>query len=272
MAASSVLNPLSIIDLATSRRGYRLQADLSYGPDASQAFDIYWPQTGAGPWPLLIFLHGGRWTHGSRKQYRFVGQAFARHGIAAAVCGYRTWPGVRFPGFVEDAATAIAALQQQAEQLGADPNRIVLCGHSAGAHIAALLVTGTNYLEDAGGSREGIAGMIGMSGPYDFLPIKDEDLLDIFGPNDTHHASQPISFVDGREPSMLLLHGGKDKSVSPRNSKKLAQAVQERGGHAQVVMYPWLNHTRTVGGLATRLTWLLGPVLEDCVGFVNKQR
>lgn len=269
MASPSAIDPLSIIDLATSRRGYRLRADFHYGADPAQAFDLYLPIKGASPWPLLIFLHGGRWTYGSRKQYRFVGQAFARHGIATAVCGYRTWPRVSFPAFVEDAAAATAHIQQRAAELEINPDQIVIGGHSAGAHIAALLVTGTSYLENAGGRRTALAGMIGLSGPYDFLPLKDQDLREIFGPDETHESSQPIKFVDGGEPPMLLLHGAKDKSVSPRNSQKLARAVEQLGGVAQVVVYPRLNHTKTVGGLAVRLSWILGPVLSDCVAFIH---
>src|SRR5690606_21524844 len=147
---------------------------------------------------------------GRRQQYAFVGDALSRRGILALVADYRTFPAVRFPDFMQDAAKAVRWARDHAAEYGGDPRRIVLVGHSAGAHIAALLATDGHYLANEGLSPRQLAGVVGVAGPYDFLPLKDTTLMAIFGSRDDWPASQPVNFVDGDEPPFLLLQGDKD--------------------------------------------------------------
>ena len=112
--------------------------------------------------------------------------------------------------------------------LGGDPNRIFLMGHSAGAHIASLLTLDPEYLRAVGLDRGNIRGFAGLSGPYDFKI--GPELRPAFGmPPTTAPVNpdvEPINFVDGREPPMLLLQGGNDHTVDPGNTSRLAEKVR----------------------------------------------
>lgn len=262
-------SPQTALNLLTPASGYRLDAGLRYGPEPDHVVDVYTPAAVPDAATAIVFLHGGRWSYGSRRDYKFVAGSLTARGFVVAIPDYRKYPLVRFPTFVEDAALAVAWLRSTAADHGADPSRIVVVGHSAGAHIAAMLATDDRYLEAHGLTPRALAGMVGMAGPYDFLPLTDDDLRDMFGPEEQWPESQPVEFVDGDEPPMLLLHGLRDRSVHPRNSRRLARRVREAGGSAEVRTYERLDHLRIVGALAGSLTWL-GPVLDDLAEFAGR--
>ncbi|MDI7066444.1 alpha/beta hydrolase, partial [Klebsiella pneumoniae] len=96
--------------------------------------------------PVVVFFYGGSWQNGARSDYLFVGQALTSRGFVAVLPDYRTYPDTRFPGFMEDAAAAVRWARDHAAEYGGDPSRIFLMGHSAGAHIVALLATDGHYL------------------------------------------------------------------------------------------------------------------------------
>ncbi|MFT4569679.1 MAG: acetyl esterase/lipase [Hyphomicrobiaceae bacterium] len=262
---------LALLDHLTPHYGYSCRQDVAYGEGGHETLDLYEPEGSNGQHPTVVFLHGGRWSFGDKRSYRFVGHAFAAAGIATAIVRYRLWPDTRFPGFVEDAARAFAFLQNNQDAFGLNGDPLFLAGHSAGAHIAALLATDTPWLAEAGGKRSQIAGAIGIAGPYDFLPIVDDDLLEIFGQTEDHPRSQPVLHVDGNEPRMLLLHGRRDRTVAPRNSARLARAINTRGGNARLITYPNLDHTRILGALSNRVGKWFGPVMDDILGFIQEK-
>ncbi len=179
--------------------------------------------------PVIVYLHGGSWRNGDRGEARFVGQRLAGAGALVLVPDYRKAPGHRFPAFVQDAAGAVAWARANAARLGGDPDRIFVMGHSAGAHIAALLGTDARYLRAVGLAPKDLAGVIGWSGAYDFLPITDIDLVDVFGTGELWPASQPVNHVDGDEPPFLLVHGSDDDVVLPGNSASLAAKLRAAG-------------------------------------------
>ena len=98
---------------------------------------------------MVIFLYGGGWVSGERRDYGFVGRAFAARGFVTVIPDYRLVPTVRFPTFIEDAARAVRWAQDHAASFGGDPRRIDLSGHSAGAYIVAMLSLDRHYLADA---------------------------------------------------------------------------------------------------------------------------
>ena len=103
-------------------------------------------------------------------------------------------------------------------------------GHSAGAYIAAMLVLDPRWLAAAGEDRAHLAGMVGLAGPYDFLPIQDEDIRAVFSAAADLRQTQPVAHVDGRNPPMLLLHGAADTTCYPRNTLALAARVRAAAG------------------------------------------
>ena len=156
--------------------------------------------------------------------------------------------------------------RDHAKEFGGDPDRLYLAGHSAGAHIAALVATDARYLKIHGMAPRELAGVIGIAGPYDFAPITDADLQPIFGRTPEEWVdSQPINFVDGDEPPFLLLHGDDDKTVWPRNSERLAAKLRAAGVAVDYRIYPGLGHVRILSAFRFPS---LGPTLEDTRSYV----
>jgi acetyl esterase/lipase len=159
-------------------------------------------------------------------------------------------------------------VRRHAADWGGDPGRVFIAGHSAGAHLAALLALDPRWLEGAGDRREALAGMVGLAGPYDFLPIKAEDIRAVFAAAPKLAATQPVNHVDGRNPPMLLLHGEADDTCYPRNSFNLATRIRAAGGPVEVRTYPGVGHIGIVLGFAP-LFRFLSPAPADLARFVR---
>ena len=251
---------------------YEVERNVGYGPDPAHLLDIYRPSKNlpaTSSRPIVVFWHGGGWVSGSKSQYRFVAEALVSRGYVAVLPAYRLHPRGKFPGFVQDAAQAVTWVHRHAAELGGDSGRVFLMGHSAGAHIASLLTFDEHYLQAAGGSSAWIRGFIGLSGPYDFLPIREDYVKAVFGPAD-EQAAQTVNFVDGNEPPALLLHGQDDHTVWSSNSKSLALFIRSHGGRVQEHYYAGVTH----GGIVANLTQYLRrrrPVLNDIAEFIQAQ-
>lgn len=254
-----------VVNLLTPRGGYAVERDIAYGPGPRHRLDLYRPEAIRPGSPLVVFLYGGGWRSGAKENYRFVGQALASRGYRVAIPDYRVYPDVVFPGFVEDAARAVAFMAQGG--LG-ERRPIVLVGHSAGAQIAALLTFDRRYLDAAGAPLcATIAGFAGLAGPYDFLPLTEERYRQVF-PEATRPQSQPIAFVDGKAPPALLLVGAADTTVDPGNTARLAARIAAEGGAVKTVTYKGIGHIGLVGALA-RLLRGRAPVLADLDAFIG---
>lgn len=247
--------------------GYRIEHGVAYGDLPRQRLDVYVPDELAGPVPIVVFFYGGGWESGSKGEFRFVGQAFAARGFVTVIPDYRLYPEVRFPTFVEDGAAAVAWVQRNIGRFGGEPRQIHLMGHSAGAHIAALLALDQRYLAAAGIEPGTLESLVGLAGPYDFLPLKGATLKRIFAVDDMAE-SQPITFADGNAPPALLLHGENDQTVLPANSEHLAAALAAAESRVELKHYPNLDHVALVAALAAPLRWL-APVLDDVTAFLR---
>jgi acetyl esterase/lipase len=237
-----------------------------------QTLDVYVPAASSVKAPVLIFFYGGSWQTGSKDMYRFVGQAFASAGIVTVIADYRVYPEVSFPEYVGDAAAATAWVERQVGAYGGDPHRLFIAGHSAGAQIAALLVLDPLYLAQAGVDRDNISGLIGLAGPYDFLPLTDPTLRDIFATGDIRR-SQPIHFVDGTFPGVavppaFLATGDDDHEVLPKNTARLGSALRARGGVVVQHDYPGVGHIGIILSLAHGFRGK-APARDQIVAFVT---
>ena len=248
---------------------YERTADLAYGPESRQQLDVYVPDAPAAePRTVIVFIHGGSWETGSKDAYRFVGSSLAEQGFIAVLPSYRLSPAVRFPVFVEDAAQAVAWTLRNIDRYGGNPQRVFVMGHSAGAHIALLLTLDRHYLAATGVSADDLRGVIGLSGPYDFKI--DSDLLrSVFGAAPDPRQTQPVRFVRGDAPPLLLIHGTADKICWDEHSIRLTERIRAAGGSAELRLYPGLGHSDTLGGLS-QLRRGLAPTLQDVTTFVTE--
>jgi acetyl esterase/lipase len=248
--------------------GIAVRHDLSYAPGPRGKLDVYLPRRLGPDTPVAVFIYGGSWQSGDRGFYRFVGATLASRGILTVIPDYRVYPAVRYPDFLRDNALAVRFVKQHARQWGGDPARLFLIGHSAGAYNVAMLALDRRWLGEVGlDPRRDVAGGVGLAGPYDFLPLRDETLKVIFGPADKRPDTQPINHVDGQGPPMLLLAGDKDGVVDPGNATRLAAAIQARGGEVEARIYPGVGHV----GLLTAILAPFrhrAPVLTAVVDFI----
>lgn len=261
---------ISILLNLLAPSGYQAAKDVAYGEGPRRTLDVYAPKQVDAAAPVVVFFYGGSWDSGDKGFYRFVGEVLASNGIVAVIPDYRVYPEVTYPGFVEDGAQAVTWARDHARDYGGDPNRLILLGHSAGAHIAAALTYDGRWLKAQGVDvdRE-IAAFVGLSGPYDFLPLRSEKLKIIFGPEATRADTQPINHVTGSAPPALLLAGGGDTVVDPGNTTRLAARVTQAGGQAEARIYPGVSHAGTITAFLPLLRGRL-TVLKDVLDYIRE--
>lgn len=233
------------------------------------SLDIYRPANATTPSPVVVFFYGGSWRSGERAYYRFVGRALAKRGVVVVIPDYRKAPAHPFPDFMLDAASAVAWTHANAASLGGDRSKIFLMGHSAGAQIAALLATDARYLARHGLRPRELAGVIGLAGPYDFLPLTEPSVMQALGPSSGWPDTQPINFVDGDEPGFLLLQGDADKRVDPGNAPRFAARLRASAIPVTVTMVPGVGHVGLVNGFYSS-RW--SPALEDSARWIDAHR
>jgi acetyl esterase/lipase len=228
--------------------------EVAYGPAPRQRYDVYSALDTSGqprttPAPVVIFVHGGSWYSGDKRSYAWVGEALAQLGYVAVVVNYGLMPETRFPDFVHDAARAVAQVRRDAARYGGDSTHLVLMGHSAGAHIAALISYDARYLAPHGMTPKALYGFVGLSGPYDF--VLDTRLLQrtFAGDSAREYDAQPVHFVTAAAPRSLLVMGEDDRTVNPHNTRSLAAALYRVGAEVEELWVPG-THGVSVGAFA----------------------
>jgi acetyl esterase/lipase len=256
---------------STAKTGDYIKAsDLAYGTHKRYRLDVYRPKQTKGNKPVVVFFYGGCWGECSsleKKDYLFVAQSLSSRGYVTVIPNFRKYPEVTFQPIMADAASVMRWVSQHIGEYGGDANKVIIAGHSSGAHIGATLALDKRYLDS--GLRNRIRGFIGFAGPYDFLPLDEAYQLKLFGPPNRYAASQPINFVSSQSPAMLLLHGRKDTTVKPENSQKLAEKAQNLGVDTKLIEYPKHDHVGVLIALSRPLQ-RKSSVLADVITFLEQ--
>ena len=266
---------LDLLNAVVPRDGYRVEADKAYGDSPSQKLDVLVPKNMAAgeKRPVVLFFYGGSWTSGSRGQYRFAGEALTSKGFVAVITDYRHFPDVKFPAFQNDAALALRWTADHVGDFGGDPNAIFVMGHSAGAHMGALLAVDPTYARAAGVKDGTIKGFIGLAGPYAMVPSKVASVRDVFAGLPDENIARPVTFVTPDKPApppMLLMYGLDDKTVGRGNATELTALMRGAvGGDATLIEYPDITHPGIILAMAHYFRGR-APVLEDTAAFVNR--
>lgn len=258
--------PARLVNALVPRGDFRRVADQPYGTLARQSLDIYTPIERDHAAPVVIFFHGGNWQTGTKSDYLFVGAALASRGFIVVIPDYRLYPEVRYPAFLEDGASAVSWTLRHLDEIGGDPDRVHLMGHSAGAYIAAMLALDERWL---GEDRARVHRTVGLAGPYDFLPLVDPILQVIFGTEPALARTQPITFADGTASPFLLVSGLDDTTVRPANSMHLGVRIRDHGGVAAEKYYAGVGHMTLVGSIAAPLRFI-APTLNDVTRFLRR--
>jgi acetyl esterase/lipase len=221
-------------------------------------YDHYRPLQVDGPAPVIVLVHGGGWVHGDPSQAAGNALHFARRGIATVALSYRLAPAHRFPAPLDDVRHGLRWVRAHASELGIDPERIVLMGLSAGAHLAMLahLARDLRELTPAlpaalADVSEEVRAVIAHYGPYDLtrtLPLPPE--LDMIGallgprradPAWVRLASPQFHAAAARAP-IQLIHGTGDTVVSHRESERLHQALAAAGHASELLLLEGAPH------------------------------
>ncbi len=274
---TSACTPVKILNSLVPETSYTLLSAKAYGTSNREKLDIYLPKTSSKEnaaqstnvlKKVVIFYYGGNWDSGNRADYKFVGEALSAQGFIVVIPDYRVYPEVLFPEFMADPASAAKWVKDNINQYGGNPNKVFLAGHSAGAHIAVMLALNAKYLAKQSLAPNDFAGVIGLAGPYDFLPLKSDRLKTIFGAETEQWKSQPINFADGKNPPLLLAVGKKDGTVWPRNTYNLAKKIKENNGLVDVSEFANYSHVDMVAKLAKPLRGD-GELLKAITVFIN---
>jgi acetyl esterase/lipase len=237
----------------------RVEKDVPYAPGGDQhMLDLYLPARKR--FRTVVFTYGGGWHTGSRKSVQRIGEKFQGLGYGCALLSHRLAPKDRFPAQAEDVAAAFAWVKKNIEAKGGDPLRVVLMGHSSGAHLSLLVATDPKYLARHKLSPADIAGVVGLSTPVDLEPHKDRkgfgDALmagrgaDVFSRDAAvMKAASPIRHVSKDLPPTLLIVGEKDFPMLQGDARRFALAANGKGRKVTTFVAAGCDHMGVVRSL-----------------------
>ena len=256
LGALAACSPVRLVNALTPMSGLTKTANVSYlpGNNSRQVLDVYQPaESGEMPRgrPVVIFFYGGAWQEGTRNDYLFVAEALTQRGYVVVIPDYRVYPEVMYPDFLRDGAAAVAWTAANIERFGGERTRLFLMGHSSGAHIAAMLALDPSYLSTQEVPSTSIKGLIGLAGPYDFLPLTEPNVIALFASEKNLALTQPITYVSPSAnrllPPVLLIHGDADTRVRPKNSINLARELRAVGAKVEFDLLPGISHVSIIG-------------------------
>lgn len=257
---------------APEREHVAIERDIPYGEGSRHRLDLYRPLgPGGEARPLIVFFHGGQWQMGEKGslENQVLASGLAARGAVVAVPDYRLYPETRFPGFLEDAAAAVAWARRQAPRLGADPEALFVAGHSAGGYIALMLALDGRWLAPHGLGGRDLAGAIGIAGPYAGDFPRHWAVRPVFAGEADLASLLPESYASAGAPPLLLLSGTMDLVTGPSHLRAMARRVAEAGGEVETRLYPAIGHL----DILMSLPWLpsLAPTAEDVMAFAARR-
>jgi acetyl esterase/lipase len=202
---------------------------------AKHKLDLYLP-TSKKNFPVLVFIHGGSWRSGDRSNYPALGNRFAKAGIGVAIPSYRLMPKSPNPAQIEDTAAAFAWVYKNIAQLGGDPARIYISGHSAGGHLVALLALDPVYLKKYDIPLTAIKGVAALSGVYDVSQIAAFKVA--AGENNP----SPIAHVHPKAPPFLVSYCEWDYASLPLQAREFTAALKKSFNTVDLVYVPGQSH------------------------------
>lgn len=216
----------------------------------SAQLDLYLPARGSGAAPLVVLVHGGSWSSGSRTDFPALAEYLAGHGYAVAMPDYRKAPAHPFPAARDDVLAATTWLRGRGAELGIDPSRVAFIGRSAGAQLAFSVADAMR-----GPAVRGVASLYGpldlrwgYAHPGNPRVLAGRATLRAYlggNPKDVpaaYDAASPIQHVDAASPPALLIHGARDELVSPEHAERFAARMEWAGRPHVLLSLPWATH------------------------------
>ncbi|KQT04742.1 MULTISPECIES: alpha/beta hydrolase [unclassified Rhizobium] len=240
----------------------KLIADIRYGVPGREVLDVILPDNLKVGAPLHVFVHGGYWRSGEKENYRLIATpVFAAGGIAAIV-EYDLMPGQRLGVLVDQVRRSILWLQKHAAGFGADPHKITVSGHSAGAHLASFLAARAPG-EAERASLPALQEMLLVSGIYDLSGIPDSFLREEVQMTSAEAAAwSPLTATQLPSPRRTIAFGAEETSPFQEQALALSMKLATNNSPAQLLSVPGLNHMSVVLDLADPFGHLGGRVVD----------
>ncbi|MCD1648631.1 alpha/beta hydrolase [Marinobacter adhaerens] len=225
--------------------------DIAYGPTLDETFDVFSPGSSIGEAlrPAVFFVHGGYWKATTSKEWSYVAKGLTELGLVTVIENYALCPGVGIGEIVRQHRAAFSYLWRHAEHFGIDRERIVIVGHSAGAHGVAELLA-TDWVDEYGLPARPYRGAIAISGLYDLRPLPYTFVAPDLGLDEkTAESLSPILHIPESLPPLMLPYGRHETGEFRRQTIDYAQACSKRGLDVQLVELDQ-NHFNILDGLA----------------------
>jgi arylformamidase len=232
---------------ARARTAHHVLLDVDYGTAAGESLDIVpAPRPGAA---LHLFIHGGYWQWLDKSDFSFVATGFAPSGAAVASINYDLAPAADLDEIVRQCRASAAWLYRNARRFNADPARLFVSGHSAGGHLAAMLMA-TDWAEFAGLPRDLVKGGCVISGLFDLQPIRLSYHNEVLDFDDAMvRRNSPCNLTPLRAPVIVAV-GGDETDEFLRQSREFAAHQAAGGAMARLIERPGLDHFAIVEDLA----------------------
>lgn len=206
----------------------RTLLDVPYGLDPKHRLDLYLPSARVTGAPVLIFLHGGSWTHGYKEWMGFMAPALVDLPAIFVAANYRLAPTHRFPAQLEDTLAVLAWTAKKIGHHGGDPHRLFIGGHSAGGHLAALACLRRDLWSRHGIAEDVIRACFPVSTTFDYRGIPEDAGSFLARPEDAAAAS-PVAYVEGNRMPFLIAWGSADFERAKRTSREMVTALARAG-------------------------------------------
>jgi acetyl esterase/lipase len=266
-------------------RGSRFIGDLAFGDDPYHRLDLYLPETGDGPWPVLLYVHGGAFFMGDKRQQgRVLYNRVPPEGWAIASINYRLGPEHRMPAMIEDVKRAIAWVRERGGEHGLDGRTIVCAGESAGGFLAMMAAVSANDTAFQPGFEEAdtrVQGCVSLYGPNDLLgehgcfdaeayqAFNAKSVMPCIAAQDRSlwQRCSPMYRLHADLPPVFVLGGTHDPLVSVEETRQLGEALRRESASPVVTaIYPFSTHafdqthstraTPTVDAVVRFLAWI----------------
>ena len=262
---AQAVSALGFVNGISGSGGVGVSKDITYGEESLQNLDMYYPKPLAQAmqaqkkisesYPRVVFVYGGSWENGNKEDYAFVGESLAQAGYVTAVINYRKAPEHVYPDYVEDTAKAIAWSYKNATKFHADPKRMAVVGHSAGAFNAVAAISNEDFLAPFGVKPSDIKAVVGIAGPYSY-DFRKFDSASAFPAGATPDQIMPDRLIKGTQPPYLLLTAENDKIVYDTNTIKMTQALKDFGATVETGEIKGASHATSIGAMAKPFRWV----------------
>lgn len=240
------------INYLTPKDTFEKEEHLAYGLKARNRLDLYRTKNPKKQKPLIVFVHGGSWQHGNKRDYLFIGETFAREGFDVAVINYQLAPENIFPAFVDDLAQAIHYLTQNKVKLNISTDNMILMGHSAGAFNVMSVVYSAQSQNFK--YKDQIKAIVGLAGPYHFDYVGDPLSEHAFDHKISYQQVMPYYFIEPNQIKHYLLVAEQDQIVERKNALDLDIALRQKGNHSHIAVIPKTGHITIVATLASLMS------------------